>query len=1517
MYKNIDTSEDINDLLTHKEFYVLGDQRNKNSELNDELSKLIDQRLKIQSHQLFDALYMNPNTNFWRLHLLNSPGTGKCHARDTPIMMHDGRVKMVQDIIVGDKLMGDDSRARNVLSLARGREEMCRVVIEGYPEDSFVCNMSHVLSLKCTDSASPDYGCVIDISIKDYMEWNNFTNHHYKLYRAPVDFPDKPVCECPYKIGYSVGRSAVWIDGFTNNSSTNDSLTNYMFNSREKRLQLLAGVIDRCECGYDSDSYCKHYKHNTADSGYITHAYPVAIANKIVYIARSLGFTAQKVSAHDGSVKISGNVCEIPSRLYTNKLCLKKDNNSTNVSVALNFHLEKLPVDDYYGFTLDGNSRYLLGSFIVTHNTLAAINIASKFIKLYKNIYQNMAAKMQATKRNFYELDRGTPTVFVLGFGGTKSAFIRDLLKYPEFGYISPEEREEFVRRQHLAESGFTDDIQHYKEYYSMLKKRIITKSVGGFYKFYGYDEFVNRLFISGSVKLTELESITLRRIKEGEDITLEDVIKENIAAGNIGVDARMLEMFHNSLLICDELHNTYNMNMKNNRGVAIQYILDTIPDVRFLSMSATPINNSSTEVIEFANYLINGRSLSKKEFFQDPRNMYPGKLKELASLLSGKISFLQDINVKFYPTREFKGVELLLPYDFEHLRRGDAIPYLKFIPCVMSEFHQDTYTEFINRAEQDIDTEESLENWSGRVNTDGATADAATKGVPTDGYSIFDIAFPVPGSEVGAFKSGEVRNGLLNAPAQWRDEHKIYIKRFATTKASMVEQITGGFLLRNNIEKYSSKYAKILDILTDVIKSANGDPSKCQKVMIYHDRVRMSGVILLRELLLQNGYLDDISEPVDSTICCVCGKTLAKHRDLKNGVQGDVKNEASNDMQSNTHEYRPARVVIAHSDIDKTTMATTIDKFTGRDNSHGLNYMVLIGSKIIKESYDLKDIQHVIVVSLPVNIPTLIQVLGRSIRKNSHINLPIDQRHVSIYILISMSREESKYGKVDPISPEQKRYIEKILDYISIQNIERELNKNAIDVSVHRNTIMPPELLKQYFDNPAAVDMFAQGESLEDKLVPKNSLGNLYFDIKPLKILAPEELKRSTFHAYKYYEDEIATITIIIKRLFIIQPVWKYADLWERVKAPGMALEANPAYFDENNFIIALYYMCQGTLNITKLRETSNVVEKLLDSIDKFIYTGGKKYKIEHIGEYYISFPVVERAIRDVELYMRGGEEQHKLVEIDIDNYVRENRQKLNFDHLRSGFIEKYGDVGKTDKTGDLIQMIENYSADFQSAMIEESIIAMWDSVVSTSVVGVKDKNSKKLTIHNSIIDLYNKLGAIIYAGEVRRYKDVMKQYGELPGKIKDDHPIGYMVTKSIRLYSGEWFEINKLSLNRQNIFKENNVIVGMLESADDHMRFKLRRPIQKIQEDKYSDTRHIERGIVCSTKTKSDLVDILSHLGMPTSSLQKSDVRIKKLCELIKGKLIEKEISERTKGSRFKYLYSWWDEEVNLQAN
>lgn len=96
-------------------------------------------------------------------------GGGKCLGRGTPVLMFDGTIKPVEDIQVGDLLMGPDSAPRRVLSLARGRELLYRVTpTKG---DAYVVNESHILSLR------NDRGVVKNIPLREYLD----EPHHWKI----------------------------------------------------------------------------------------------------------------------------------------------------------------------------------------------------------------------------------------------------------------------------------------------------------------------------------------------------------------------------------------------------------------------------------------------------------------------------------------------------------------------------------------------------------------------------------------------------------------------------------------------------------------------------------------------------------------------------------------------------------------------------------------------------------------------------------------------------------------------------------------------------------------------------------------------------------------------------------------------------------------------------------------------------------------------------------------------------------------------------------------------------------------------------------------------------------------------------------------------------------------------------------------------------------------------------------------------------------------------------------------
>ena len=151
-------------------------------------------KLRNNQEQFFNKLvypYIN-NINNNKINkdiLINaSCGSGKCHGKGTKILMYDGAIKNVEDIKVGDLLMGDDSTPRKVLSLATGKEEM--FLIEQKSGENYVVNKSHILSLqkrvwgintiskRYSDKFKSSYGEVVNISVEDYLQLSNTKKSH-------------------------------------------------------------------------------------------------------------------------------------------------------------------------------------------------------------------------------------------------------------------------------------------------------------------------------------------------------------------------------------------------------------------------------------------------------------------------------------------------------------------------------------------------------------------------------------------------------------------------------------------------------------------------------------------------------------------------------------------------------------------------------------------------------------------------------------------------------------------------------------------------------------------------------------------------------------------------------------------------------------------------------------------------------------------------------------------------------------------------------------------------------------------------------------------------------------------------------------------------------------------------------------------------------------------------------------------------------------------------------------------
>ncbi len=111
-------------------------------------------------------------------------GAGKCLGYGTPVMLADRRVVPVQDIRVGDDVMGPDGLPRRVHALGRGRAPLYKVTPT--TGASWVCNDEHILTITRDSVVGKAARVLIDISVKDLLR-NDVLHGAYQLLRVDLD----------------------------------------------------------------------------------------------------------------------------------------------------------------------------------------------------------------------------------------------------------------------------------------------------------------------------------------------------------------------------------------------------------------------------------------------------------------------------------------------------------------------------------------------------------------------------------------------------------------------------------------------------------------------------------------------------------------------------------------------------------------------------------------------------------------------------------------------------------------------------------------------------------------------------------------------------------------------------------------------------------------------------------------------------------------------------------------------------------------------------------------------------------------------------------------------------------------------------------------------------------------------------------------------------------------------------------------------------------------------------------
>lgn len=462
--------------------------------------------------------FLNGSVREEKFHIWTGSG---CFAKDTKIMMIDGSSKAVQDIVEGDKLMGDDSTPRQVLQLFRGYSDMYDIIpIKG---EKFTVNGQHDLVVKARnmsfvyrpnknssghavryveytyndavfkgvtkkfmdkDSAEAfceslkdrknvvQYGDIIILTVHQFLKLPLYIQEFLAVYRPDmVTYPEKEVKLDPYFLGYWLGDGDSACPRFTTaDPEVLEYITNYAADNNcaitinslkghaktysiigaDKRKNSIRIGLDHYKL-FNNKHIPDDYKHNTesvrfnilagildSDGYYETRLKQFELTFKsekliddVIELARSLGlscykYPVQKKCYNNGVVgnyfriQICGeNLHKIPTILPRKK---PEPRSCPRDPLMLNFKVKRIEDDNFYGFELDGNRRFLLSDYIVSKNS----NGKSALIDLFEKTFGEYCCKFPVTLLTQKRAVANAPTPEIARSKGRRFAVLQE-----------------------------------------------------------------------------------------------------------------------------------------------------------------------------------------------------------------------------------------------------------------------------------------------------------------------------------------------------------------------------------------------------------------------------------------------------------------------------------------------------------------------------------------------------------------------------------------------------------------------------------------------------------------------------------------------------------------------------------------------------------------------------------------------------------------------------------------------------------------------------------------------------------------------------------------------------------------------------------------------------------------------------------------------------------------------------------------------------------------------------------
>lgn len=280
--------------------------------------------------------------------LRGKTGSGKCLGEGTLVLKMDATLEAVENLKVGDVLIGPDSQPRTITSTTIGYDQLYSVKSEH--DSLWVCNGDHILTLFDVRTLK-----LTDMTVVDFLSLPKEKKKQYRQRRTPVTWPNADVSLDPYEAGVRYAFESRM------HSESKAIENQYLKNSYRVRSLFLAGFLD------------DHAK--VRKSGFFFISTDVKTVKSISLLCQTLGYRVSTRYALEycdsTNMLIQKQLVWITGATYSVPTRKERPAPTKDFKHHLNsyIHVSDYTMGKYYGFTLKEEPHFLLGDTTITHNT--------------------------------------------------------------------------------------------------------------------------------------------------------------------------------------------------------------------------------------------------------------------------------------------------------------------------------------------------------------------------------------------------------------------------------------------------------------------------------------------------------------------------------------------------------------------------------------------------------------------------------------------------------------------------------------------------------------------------------------------------------------------------------------------------------------------------------------------------------------------------------------------------------------------------------------------------------------------------------------------------------------------------------------------------------------------------------------------------------------------------------------------------------------------------------------------